>query len=230
MKAPVERARFRAAITATVLGVALTPWFLVVNALSSVQPDQPAPTDPSSAYVAFYVQNADRIAWNVTLMTVMWAILLGTVVAVVRAATARLDTAAVAAVSLATAAVGAYVVAEGVLAWPVVQGARTEQALTQSLDAEVAKALVESRDGLHAPAAVLLGLAVLVTAWLLFRGRLWGHWVTAGVSVMSGALALSSVVVGPEGLGPGLIVLVWVVVVPVMLLIGLWRQRRTPQD
>jgi hypothetical protein len=223
----VASARRRAAIVAVVLGVALTPWFLAVSGVSAVQPDSPAPSDPSSAYVDFYAHNAERIAWNVTLMTMMWAVLLGTVIAVVRAGCRRLDTAAITATCLATAATGIYVMAEGVFAWPVVQGVRSEQLLTETLDPEVARALVESRDGLHAPAAVLLGLAVLVIGWLLLRGRLWGHWATAAISVVSGALALSSVVVGPEGLGPGLILLVWVVVVPILLLIGLWRADRT---
>lgn len=85
--------------------------------------------------------------------------------------------------------------------------------------------MVESRDGLHAPAAVLLGFSVLLIGWLLVRSGLWGHWVMAALSLLSGGLALSSIVVGPDGFGPGLVLVVWGVVVPWMLLVGLRRER-----
>ena len=44
-----------------------------------------------------------------------------------------------------------------------------------------------------------------------------------GLSAVSGGLALSSIVVGPEGFGLGLILVLWGPVVPVLVLLALRR-------
>jgi hypothetical protein len=84
---------------------------------------------------------------------------------------------------------------------------------------------VLSRDGLHAPASVLLGIAVLISAWLLARSDLRGHWVMSALAVVAGAFDVASVLVGPDGLGPGLVFVLWAPVVSVLLLIGRHRTR-----
>lgn len=81
--------------------------------------------------------------------------------------------------------------------------------LREDLDADLAQAAELSRDGLHAPASVLLGMSVLLIAWLLAKSDLWGRWVMSGLAVIAGAFALSSVLVGPEGFGPGFIFVLW---------------------
>lgn len=97
--------------------------------------------------------------------------------------------------------------------------------LRDNLDPGLAQAAVLSRDGLHAPASVLLGLSVLVIAWLLARSDLWGHRTMSVLAIVAGAFAVSSVLVGPEGLGPGFIFVLWCPVVAVLLLVGRRRSR-----
>lgn len=153
-----------------------------------------------------------------------WIIWLVLVVAVVRAACERLDLAAILAVTLAGASTAIYVAAEGVLAWPTI--GMTTSEISESLDPGVAQALVSSRDGLHAAAAVVLGVSFLIVSWLLTRSDLWGHWLLAVAGLLAGASACASMVVGPEGLGPGAIML-WGIMAAVVLLLGL---RRNPVE
>jgi hypothetical protein len=134
--------------------------------------------------------------------------------------------AAIRAISLAGAATAIYVGAEGVRVWPVLAATdMTAEKLRDNLDPGLARAAVLSRDGLHAPAGVLLGVSVLVIAWLLARSDLWGRLAMSVLAAVAGAFALSSVLVGPEGLGPGLILVLWGPVVAVLLLVGLWHSR-----
>jgi CBS-domain-containing membrane protein len=70
-----------------------------------------------------------------------------------------------------------------------------------------------------------LGVSVLVIAWLLARSDLWGHWAMSLLGVLAGAFALSSLLVGPEGFGPGFIFVLWGPVVAMVLLVGRWRSR-----
>jgi hypothetical protein len=91
-----------------------------------------------------------------------------------------------------------------------------------NLDAGVAQAMVMSRDGLHAAAAVMLGISLLVVSWLLARSDLWGHWLLAAVGFLAGVSACVAMIVGPEGIGPGGI-MVWGILVAVIVLIGLRR-------
>lgn len=65
---------------------------------------------------------------------------------------------------------------------------------------------------------------MLIIAWLLATSDLWGHWTMSVLAVVVGASAVSSVLVGPEGFGPGLIV-PWGIVVAVLLLVGRWRSK-----
>jgi hypothetical protein len=90
-----------------------------------------------------------------------------------------------------------------VFSWPVVQSGATAESVRSVVDPGVAKAAVLSRDGLHAPASILLGLSVLLIGWLLLRSQLWGRSATAALSALSGGFALSSIVVGSEGLARG---------------------------
>lgn len=223
------RARRRASVVAVVAGVGLVSWFQVIQLVVDLKPGAPAPEEPDEEFVEFFVGNLSRLPWYATLFTLQWVIMLVLFVAVVRATCSRFDLAAIAALALAGAATAVYVVAEGILSWPTVRAGITAEAVRHSLDPGVARALVESRDGLHAPAALLLGVAVLLIGWLLLSSRLWGRWVMATLSLLSGALAMSSIVVGPDGLGPGLIFLVWGIVVPIMLLVGLRRADAEPE-
>jgi hypothetical protein len=179
---------------------------------------------PAQDFVDFYVDNFSRIPLNTTLFIGQWVIALVLLLAVVRAACRRLDLAAILATTLAGAGTAIYVVAEGVRLWPVLAATdMTAGRLRDDLDPGLAQAGVLSRDGLHAPASVLLGASVLVIAWLLARSDLWGRWAMSVLSAVAGAFALSSVLVGPEGIGPGFILVLWGPVVAVLLLVGRWR-------
>jgi len=155
-------------------------------------------------------------------------ILLVLLVSVVRAACGRLDLAAILATTLAGAATAIFVGAEGALLWPVMAADMSASKLRDDLDPGLAQAAVLSRDGFHAPTSVLLGISVLLIAWLLANSDLWGHWVMSGLAVFAGAFALSSVLVGPEGFGPGFIFVLWGHVTAVLLLIGQRRTRTHP--
>lgn len=216
-------ARRRAALVAVVAGLAVVPWFLLIDAAADFRPDSPEPSAAAEEFVEFYVDNLTRIPLSTTLYIGQWVIQLVLLVAVVRAACRRLDVAAFLATALAAAATAIYVGAEGVRLWPVMAAGASAGDVRAAVDPAVAKAAVLSRDGLHAPAAVLLGVAVLVIAWLLARSDLWGRWVMAGLGLVAGAFAVSSVLVGPEGLGPGVVFVLWGPVVAVVLLVGRWR-------
>jgi hypothetical protein len=222
----VVEARRRAGLIAAVAGLVLVPWFLVIDPLAGFRPESPPVGAPAQDFVAFYVDNFSRIPLNTTLFIGQWVILLVLLVAVVRAACRRLDLAAILATTLACAATAIYVVAEGVRVWPVLAAAdMTAGRLRDNLDPGLAQAAVLSRDGLHAPASVLLGVSVLVIAWLLARSDLWGHRTMSVLAIVAGAFAVSSVLVGPEGLGPGFIFVLWGPVVAVLLLVGRWRSQ-----
>lgn len=222
----VAGARRRAGLVASVAGLALVPWFLVMNQISGLRPESPSLGAPAQDFVDFYVDNSSRIPLNTTLFIGQWIIQLVLLVALVRAACMRLDLAAIVAITLAGAATAIYVVAEGVRVWPVLATTdMTAEEIRDNLDPGLAQAAVLSRDGLHAPAAVLLGVSVLVIAWLLARSDLWGHWAMSVLGLVAGAFALSSVLVGPEGFGPGFIFVMWIPVVAVLLLVGRWRSR-----
>ncbi len=86
--------------------------------------------------------------------------------------------------------------------------------------------MVLSRDGLHAAASVPLGFSLLMVSWLVARSDLWGHWLLAVVGFLAGVSACASMIVGPEGLGAGGILL-WGIVVAVVVLVDL--RRNVPQ-
>jgi hypothetical protein len=222
----VARARRRASVVAVVAGLTLLLWFQITRLVVDLKPDTPGSDAPDDQFVEFYVGNASRLPWHATMFVVQWTVMLVLLAAVTRAVCVRFDLAAIVALLLAGGAMSIYTAAEGVLSWPVVQTEGSAESIRQMVDPGVARALVLSRDGLHAPAAVLLGIAVLLIGWLLLRSGLWGRWVAALLSLLSGGLAMSSIVVGPEGLGPGLIFVVWGVAVPLMLLVGLRRAEK----
>lgn len=217
----VAAARRRAAIVAAVAGLSLAPYFRLSLAVVG-WPAREAPFvgAPATDYVDFYVDGFSQIPLTATVAIGSWTIWLVLVVSVVRAACRRFDLAAVLSVTLAGASTAVYVAAEGVLAWPTI--GMTAGEIPENLDAGVAQALVLSRDGLHAAAAVLLGISLLVVSWLLARSDIWGHWLLAVVGFLAGMSACTSMIVGPEGLGPGGIML-WGIVVAVVILIGLRR-------
>jgi hypothetical protein len=162
---------------------------------------------------------------NATLAIGMWVIWLILIVAVARAACRRFDVAAILAVTLAGAATAVFVAAEGILAWPAVLFDMTARGIRDNLDPGVAQAMVLSRDGIHATAIVLLGVSMFLVAWLLARSDLWGHWPLAVIAALAGIPATLHVLVGSEGLGPGLIIL-WGVVIGVVVPIGQRRSTR----
>jgi hypothetical protein len=218
-------ARRRASVAAAIAGLVLAPYFWVsVAVLGWPGWDAPDPSAPGSAFVDFYVDGAARIPLIATVAIGSWAIWLTLVVSVVRAACRRLDLAAILAVTMAGASTAVYVAAEGILAWPTI-GLSTSE-IPAILDPGVARALVMSRDGLHAAASVLLGIAMILVSWLLVRCDLWGHWLLAASGFLAALSACAAMITGPDGLGPGG-VMVWGILVGVVLLIGL---RSNDQD
>ena len=220
----VAAARRRAGRVASGAGLVLVPWFLAIDPMSGFRPESPPLGAPARDFVDFYIDNFSRIPLNATLFIGQRVIQLVLLMAIVRAACRRLDLAAVLAITLAGVATAIYVAAEGVRVWPVLATTdMTAGELRDHLGPGLAQGAVLSRDGLHAAAAVLLGVSVLVIAWLLARSDLWGHWAMSVLGAGAGAFALSSVLVGPEGFGPGFISVIWVPVVAVLLLLGRWR-------
>jgi hypothetical protein len=198
----------------------------MIDAIAGLRPESPPLGAPDQDFIDFYVDNSSRIPLNVTLFIGQWVIVLVLLVSVVRAACRRWDLAAVLATILAGVATAIYVGAEGVRLWPVMAADMSAGKLREDLDPALAQAAELSRDGLHAPASVLLGMSVLLLAWLLAKSDLWGHRVMSGIAVFAGAFALSSVLVGPEGFGPGFIFVLWGPVTALLLLIGHRHTRR----
>ena len=218
----VAAARRRASVVASIAGLSLAPYFwLSVAVVGWPAQEGPAVGAPATDYVDFYVDGFSRIPLVATVAIGSWAIWLVLVVSVVRAACRRIDLAATLAVTLAGASTAVYAAAEGVLAWPTI--GMTAGEIPENLDAGVAQAMVMSRDGLHAAAAVLLGISLLVVSWLLARSDLWGHWLLAAFGFLAGVSACAAMIVGPEGIGPGGI-MVWGIVVAGVVLIGLRRK------
>lgn len=63
-----------------------------------------------------------------------------------------------------------------------------------------------------------------MVSWLLTRSDLWGDWLLAVIGFVAAVSACASMIVGPEGLGSGGILL-WGIVVAVVVLVGLRRKR-----
>jgi hypothetical protein len=225
---PGELQRHRSGLVAAVAGLVLVPWFWAVEAVAGFEPVSPPLGRPDQEFIEFYTGNLSRIPLNTTLYVGQWVILLVLLVAVVHTVSSRLTLAAVLAITLAGAATAVYVAAEGVLLWPVYAADMSAGKLGDDLDPTLARSAVLSRDGLHAPAAVLLGVSMLLIAWLLLRSELWGHRVMSALALVAGIFALSSILVGPEGFGPGFIFVLWGPVTAVLLLIGRRRSRGSP--
>jgi hypothetical protein len=224
MGSPSYPARLVAAVAALVL----LPWFWLTEAVVPLEPVPPSLEATDAEFLAFYVENVARLPLSATLFVGQWVIVQVLVLSVIWAAHARLGLTAFLAATLTTAATAIYAGAEGVRVWPVLAANMSPEVLNDHLDPGLARSAVLSRDGLHAPASVLLGLALLLTAWLLVTSALWGRWVMSGLAVAAGGLALSSILVGPEGLGPGLIFVLWGPVTAVCLLVGLRREPPAP--
>jgi hypothetical protein len=219
-----SRARRRAGLGAAVAGLALVPYFWIATATVGWPADDAPPVGaPATEFVRFYVEGFSRIPLTATVAIGHWALWLVLLVSVVRAACRDLDLAAILSITLAGASTAVYVAAEGVLAWPTV--GMTADEISENLDPGVAKAIVLSRDGLHAAAGVTLGISLLVVSWLLTRSDLWGHWLLAVVGFGAGVSACTSTVVGPDGIGAGA-VLLWGLAVAVVILGGRGRSAR----
>jgi hypothetical protein len=214
-------ARRLAAVVAAAAAVALPVWFWVTTAVWGLG-DTPPPGAPAAAFRAFYVDSHAAFPMYATANIVMWTLLLVVLVAVVRAAVTRIDLVAVLAITLAGAATAVTVMAEGVLAWPALVTAGPQE-LTADLDPAVAQALVLSRDGLHGPALVLFGLALLLIAGLLARSDLWGHRTVAVLTAVTGGLSAAYILLGPESAG-AILTVPWAIAMAVALLVD--RARR----
>jgi hypothetical protein len=210
--------RRRAALVAAIAGLVLVPWFWVANAATSLRGD-PETEASAQRFLDFYADNVARIPVRGTAFVLMWVLILVLVVAVVRAATSRLGLAAVLAITLAGGAVTSAVVAEGVLVWPTFAFRGVASDLVAHLDPEVARSVVLSRDGLHAPAAVLIGISLLLVAWLLARSDLWGRRAMAMLTAIIGAFSAATLLLGPESFGPSLIG-PWGLVIGILLLVA----------
>lgn len=224
LESELTAARRRAGVVAAIAGLALAPYFwLAVAMMGWPGWDAPAPGAPASDFVDFYVDGRSQIPLVATVAIGSWAIWLTLVVSVVRAACRRLDLAAILAVTMAGASTAVYIAAEGILAWPTIGFSTSE--IPAILDPGVAQAMVMSRDGLHAAASVLLGIAMILVSWLLVRSDLWGHRILAVGALLAGVSACAAMVAGPEGLGPGG-VMVWGITVCVTVGIGGRRQAK----
>ncbi|MEQ1702140.1 MAG: hypothetical protein ABMA25_18670 [Ilumatobacteraceae bacterium] len=218
-------AQRRAGVVAAVAGLALAPYFWLSTALVGWPVQDAPPFDaPAQDFIDFYVNGSSRIPLRATVAIGSWALWLLLILSVVRAACRRLDLAAVFSMTLAGAATAVYVAAEGLLAWPTI--GTTANDISQHLDPGVAQAMVISRDGLHAAASVLLGISMLVVAWLLARSDLWGRWLLAAVASLAGVSACTTMFQGSDPIGPGGILL-WGIVVAVVVLVG--RRRDVSQ-
>lgn len=217
---PESAARRRAAVVASLAGIALPVWFWISEAVWGLA-DLPETDAVPGQYVDFYVDNFSRFPANATAYVGLWVLVLVLLVAVVRATVSRIGLAAILAISLAGAATASTVMTEGVRVWPALTFETPEQ-LADTLDPVVAQALVLSRSGLHAPAVVLSGLAMLVIAWLLWGSDLWGHRTLAIITGLAGAATTAFMFFGPEG--PALTI-PWGIVMAMALLIGLRRRR-----
>ncbi len=216
-----SRARRRATVVAAVAGLALAPYFWIATAVVGWPGENAPPTSaPANDFVHFYAEEVSHIPLAATVAIGQWVVWLVLVVSVVRAACRRLDLAAILSIALAGVSTAVFVAAEGVLAWPTI--GMTADEITANLDPGVAKAMVLSRDGLHAAAGVTLGISLLVVSWLLARSDLWGHRLLAVIGSLAGASACTSMIVGPDGIGAGAILL-WGIAVAVVILIGLRR-------
>ena len=212
-------ARRRACVVAAVAGLLPAPYFWLFSAVVGWPgEDAPPPSAPVSEFVDYYVDGSTDIPLVATIAVGSWVIWLTLIIAVVRAACRRVDLAGILAVTMAGASTAVYVAAEAVLAWPTI--GLTAGEVSQNLDPGVAQAMVLSRDGLHAGAGVLLGVSMLVVAWLLLRSDLWGHRMLAGLGALAGVSACTSMIAGPDAIGAGA-VLLWGIVVGVFILVGL---------
>jgi hypothetical protein len=211
--------RRRAQLVAIAAGLAVPVWFWLTLALWDLSPSPDGPAAPS-AFLGFYVDNHARLATHATAFVVLWVLLLVLVVAVVRACTSLPGLTATLAITLAGASTAGAVAIEGVLAWPAMTPGIDAGSLPDILDPAVAQALVLSRDGLHAPVATLMGIALVFVAGVLARSDLWGHKTMAAVTAIVGALGASYMVLGPESLGPVLIT-PWGVVMAAVLAVDL---------
>jgi hypothetical protein len=212
-----------------VAGLVLLPWFWLASALVPLDPGTPSFEAGDSEVVAFYVENVRTLPLSATLFVGQWVIVQILLVSVIMATRVGSDLVAVLATTLTTAATAVYVAAEGVLVWPILATGMDADALAEHLGSAAARGAVLSRDGLHAPGSVLLGVAALLIAWLLVTGPLWGRWVMGVLAAGAGLLALTSIALGPEGFGPGLIFVIWGPVTAVCLLLGLRRESRSPR-
>jgi hypothetical protein len=215
-------ARRRAQVVAVAAGLGVPVWFWLTLALWDLSPT-PEGTAAPSAYVEFYVENDARLAVHATAFVILWVLLLVLVVAVVRACTSRPGLTATLAITLAGASTAGAVLIEGVLAWPAMTPGIGPGDLAASLDPAVAQALVLSRDGLHAPVASLLGVALMFVAVVLARSDVWGHRTMAAVTAAVGAFGASSMLLGPESLGP-VLVTPWGVVMGAVFVVDLRRR------
>lgn len=217
----------RAGLVAAIAGLALAPYFWLATAVVGWPVDDAPPSDaPAQAFIDFYADGSSEIPLRATAAIGSWVLWLVLIVAVVRATCRRLDLAAVVSITLAGAAIAIYVAAEGVLAWPTI--GTTNDDIAQHLDPGVAQALVLSRDGLHATASVLLGIAMLGVAWLLARSDLWGRWPLAVVAFLTAVSACTTMFQGSDPIGSGGILL-WGIVVAVVVLVGRRRSRSQGQ-
>lgn len=202
------------------------PWFWLIEAVAALDPVSPPLGATDQELVDFYAGNVGRLPVTTTLFVAQWVLLLALLVSVVRVvAGGGRGVAATLATALATAACAVYVGAEGVRLWPLLAADLSAARVRADLDPALAASAVLSRDGLHAPAGVLLGAAVLVIAGLLAGSDVWGRWVLVGLAVVAGAVGLTSVVAGPDGFGPGVIMVLWAPVTGVLLAVGAWRRR-----
>jgi hypothetical protein len=226
---PDVMAQRLAILVAAIAGLVLVPWFWVGNGVTAFRGLEPDVGAPGQQFLEFYADNASRVPARAMVFVVMWVLILVLVVGVVRAATPRLDLAGILTISLAGAATASTVVAEGVLAWPALAFSDDAGGVAANLEPEMARAVLLSRDGLHAPAAVLVGASLLLVAWLLFRSHLWAHRVMAVLTAVVGAFAAATLMLGPESLGPGLIG-PWGLVMGIILLVARHRLQRPTEE
>jgi hypothetical protein len=217
----------RAGVVATVVGLALVPYFWLASAVVGWGQDAPPFDAPAEDFVDYYVDEFTSIPRQATAAIGMWALVLVLIVSVVRMTCPRFGLDAILSVTLAGAGTAVFVAASGLGVWPTI--GTTKSDVAQHLDPGVAQAMVASIDGMHAAGSVLLGFAMLLVAWLLARTDLWGHWLLAAVAFLAGISACTTMFQGADAIGPGGILL-WGILVAIIVLVGHRREGSAIRD
>ncbi len=225
--APAVAARRSGALTGAIAAFAVPVWLVATLAVVGGYRGNYVPTtgDPERDFLQFYVDNFSRIRVTSTMYILAWVLALVMLVAVVRAASARIELPGILAITLAGAFTAMSVMGQGLFAYPTLLFDMSAEKLPDNLDPATARFLLLSAEALSSAAGVLLGVALVLIAVVLIRGDLRGRWVLGVAAGLGGVFGAVNVVLG-GGQGPGDGFLPWCLLTGVILLIGRARLGR----